>query len=86
MKIIQADYKRLEPILQKTLEKFPLDHTQADYKKRGLSETRLLFDYLHASVDRERLENVENYLFLRSLYDYLTDDNIETALRRIILK
>jgi len=86
MKIRPIDFTRLESLLKPTIEKFPLEKTQADYTTRGLSETRLVWDYLHATVDRERLTNIENYLFLRSLSDYLTDTQLETALRKIILK
>ena len=85
MKIRPEDYKRLETLVNATLEKFPLEKTQADYQARGLSQTRLVWDYFHATVQRLQITDGESYVWMRGIYDYLNDNHIETALKRIIL-
>ena len=85
MKITTQDYARVEKLIRGTLEKFPLEKTQADYKTRNLSDTRLVWDYWHATLQRLQVTDVEQYLYLRGLHDYLDDSHIETALRAILV-
>lgn len=81
MKINQQDYARLEKLVNVTLEKNPT--AKAGYIAKGLSRTRFCWDTFHVTTDRLQREDVENYLWMRGLYDRLNDSHIETALKAI---
>jgi hypothetical protein len=86
MKIIPQDYTRLEELINVTIkEVLPKIKVPAGHE---LNETQHIWNVWHITVERARIYpgGTEDYLFLRSLHDYLNDSHIETALRKIILK
>lgn len=83
MKIRQADYIRLETLLKTFRQDYHIK-PHADYP--NMTQTRYVWDIFHACMDScQNARKVEDYLFLRSLWDYLNDTHIETALKRILL-
>ena len=82
MKINRPDFERLAKLINATLEKNPTAREQ--YKQKGLSATRFLWDTWHYTVSINQRENVEDYLWLRGLQDYLNDNHLETALKNIV--
>lgn len=83
MKIREDDYKRLEKLVKDVFILHPT--AKVIYAEKGLSETRLVWDIYHHTTDTAQREGrVEDYLFLRSLYDYLNDNHLTTALKAII--
>jgi hypothetical protein len=81
MKIIPDDYKRLERLILETVREYKI-HSISDY---NVSQVRYVWDILHATTDRLQFnQRIEDYLFIRGLYDRLNDDHITTALKRIL--
>lgn len=72
MKISKADYNKLSIAINKVLNDHPL--AKDEYKKKGLSKERFMWDVLFQS----------NF-FIISLYrQNINDSHIQTALNRII--
>ena len=83
MKITKEDYQRLNKMILNVLENN--QGVQVIYKDKGLSEIRFRWDTYHkVTGDAQHDGRVEDYLFCRRLYDYLNDDNLDTALKSII--
>jgi hypothetical protein len=82
MKINNDDYVRLYALIKDTLAKYPT--AQQQYKDKGLSRTRFLFDTFHVTVDYAQKRNVENYVWMRRLQERLNDNHLETALNKIV--
>lgn len=73
MKIEQAHFDRLQDAVQTALKTFP--YTLDEYLKAGNSAKRYRWDVLwHAQQTR---------FVCNTLYKYLNDDHIDTALRKI---
>ncbi|MCK5608937.1 hypothetical protein KAR91_44095 [Candidatus Pacearchaeota archaeon] len=70
MKITIDDYSKLEDLINQTIEAFP--GIKESYQDRQLSDERLRWDLLHLSRFNTN-----------ALYEYLNDDHIDTALRKI---
>ena len=82
MKITQDDYTRFERLIHATLDRYP--NIESKYSEAGKSKTRFYFDTFHVTTDYLQLHDVESYLFMRGLYDYLQDDNLETTLKHAV--
>lgn len=92
LKITPEDYSRLKALYTATLQGAGgAVNAWEGYKLRNLSRTRFLFDVYHTTVDRAQNRYYQDktgtgagdYLFLRRLYDYLGDDNLESAFKAI---
>ena len=73
MKMTAGDFDRLKTAISGVISQHPL--ARAEYRAKGLSDTRFAWDCLHAS----KFDTV-------GLYHYLNDSHITTALLRIITK
>jgi len=71
MKMRPDDYERLTESIQSLLKRQP-EVSVETYLGQGMTAERFRWDALHASG-----------FDTRALYDYLDDDHIDTALRRI---
>jgi len=80
MKITKADLDRLRTIINDTIVATNIG-PRADYM---ISAVRYRWDIYHSACDRSRVHNVADHLFLRRLYDYLNDNNLDTALKNIL--
>lgn len=82
MKIRPSDYQRLSALVTS----FVVDRgigKRAAYP--GMSIERYVWAVFHAAMDGAQADNrIEHYLFFRSLWDYLDDNNITTALKSIL--
>ncbi len=74
MKMTPEHYSQLKSLILPLAEKYPFEL----YQKEGLSAERWRWDLLWAT----RL-NGKNFIAAVRLSDYLNDNNIDTALRRI---
>ena len=82
MKIRKDDYKKLSELINNTMDNFNIK-AHKDYPAASL--TRYLWDIKWTAQDHfQHTNDVKNYLFMRSLSDYLNDDHITTALKHII--
>lgn len=81
MKMYPSDYRALRDMVEAHLKrhKVNLRRVREDYDQAGLSETRFVFDMFYAVPGAERRD-----WFDRGIYDYLNDDHIRTALRRVV--
>jgi hypothetical protein len=70
MKMKDNDYRQLEAAINKVIESHP--GVRENYVSQGLSDMRYRWDLLWASKFNAR-----------KFYDYLNDDHIDTALRKI---
>lgn len=80
MKISKTDYERLSGLIAICM-------IMNDIKDRSnnVTVTRYAWDIFNATMDMAQLENrKDDYDFLRNLYDYLSDNHIETALKKIL--
>ena len=77
MKILTEHYNALQEKINKVLEDNPTYYD--DVKKLGdnISPTCARWNLFNMACDRD------NYALARELWAYLTDDNIDTALRKI---
>ena len=83
MKMTQTDYDKFSALITDTVKEYGIKY-HADYP--GMSVTRYAWDIFHLTTGRYQLMNhVENYLFMRSLFDKYNDDHITTALKKILL-
>jgi hypothetical protein len=83
MKITKEDYQRLNSMIVTVLHEN--QGVQVIYKNKGLSDMRFRWDIYHKITDdAQHSGRVGDYLFCRRLYDYLNDDNLDTALRAIV--
>jgi hypothetical protein len=81
--ITPPDLERLRALVMDTISKNP--DARQGYKDKGLSETRFRWDTYHVTTDAaQHSGRLDDYLFLRRLYDYLNDDNMDAALKAII--
>ena len=71
MKMKHEHFKELENAIVPIMNIIPLDA----YKDAGLTEKRYRWDLCHKA-------NLGNFI-CRTLYPYLNDDHIDTALRKI---
>jgi hypothetical protein len=77
------DYKRLERLILETVRDYKIN----SISEYNVSQVRYVWDIFHATTDRLQLtQHIEDYLFIRGLYDRLNDDHITTALKRILCK
>ena len=82
-KIDGQDLERFTRLIHETLDKNP--NAQQQYKDKGLSPIRFYWDTFHVTSDTiQRSGRVEDYLFIRRLYDYANDEHITTALKHAI--
>jgi hypothetical protein len=82
MKIRQSDYDKLQALLQETVKRYAIN----PYSSYSMTQTRYVWDIFHVTMDyMQTLGRINDYLFMRSLHDYLTDNHIETALKRILI-
>ena len=72
MKIKPEDYNKLSEMVNTVIKTSP-DIRNA-YIRAGFSEMRYRWDLYHSGVNRE---------FQIKLYEYLNDDNIDSALKKI---
>ena len=80
MKMIKSDYVRLEELINICIKRSGIK-PHSDYK---MSHEWYRWDIYYATLDYLQYNSREDYIFMRSLYDYCNDDHIDTALRRII--
>ncbi len=80
MKITKNDYKILEKIV---LDRMTVLQIQKRENYPNMTVTRYIWDIFHAVRENCQIYRLDDYLFLRHL-DYLTDDNISAALKRIL--
>ena len=73
MKITKDDYNRLQTLMTPILDKYA--YLIPKYKNAGLTITRYASDLYNAAGLYDAIG--------RDLYEYLNDNNIETALKRI---
>ena len=78
MKMTRQDFNRLTLRICEFLNKHPdvIHYETSAYKRHGLSAMRYRWDIFHATDPL--------CIFNRKLSDYLNDNHIDTALRRII--
>ena len=76
MKIKQEDYQELKKSIDQSIKDNP--QTLELYRKNNLSNMRYRWD-LFNSINT----NLNNFYYSRKLSEYLTDDMIDTALRKI---
>ena len=77
MKISKDHYSILEKAIKIVESKFP--HARKQLKKKGKSDKEYRWMLLWISADNEYLP----HNFMSSLYEYLNDTHIDTALRKI---
>ena len=82
MKMRAEDFERLKKLIEASISRYPT--AQKSYVTDGKSHTRFVWDVWHATVNVAQKAKVEDYLWMRGLHDYLNDDHIETALKKII--
>ena len=76
MKITQEDYTKLNELCNEVLNK--TCYTKQDYIDKNLSMMRYRWDIFNSIP-----LTMDNRTFLGRLYNYLNDDNIDSALRKI---
>lgn len=83
MKIKPEHYDLLKGICDATLNQYP--NARKEYQDQGLSEERFRWDILWRALKDAgiRIGHAHNDDEL-PLYDYLNDDHIDTALRKIV--
>ena len=82
MKITETDFTRLQFAVKHFAE---TRHLQPRKNYPGMTVTRYIFDVFHGMIDACQAERrIEDYLFLRSLYDYLEDSHLETAMKKAL--
>lgn len=78
MKIKPEHFEKLKKAIAETLATKP--NAAADYKAAGLSEMRFRWDVLHAAT----IDGEKSLRFIcDTLYKYMNDEHIDTALREI---
>ena len=81
MKMKKEHYKQISDGINEVFEKYPEKDLIATYKKAGLSKTRFAWDILRsATIDNKKGMN----FVCDTLYKYLNDIHIETAIFRIV--
>lgn len=91
LKITKEDYTRLENLFNWMFTITEYNQAKRAYfekaKKESYSKTRILFDFFfslqNACMWRNQGKN-NDYAFIRSLSNYLNDDNLESALSAIL--
>ena len=78
MKITDQDYKHLTELINQFLSGKQEQDIKKLYQEKNLSMIRYRWDLYHAAVDYNK-----NHDFVNSLYNYLDDNNIDSALRKI---
>ena len=76
MKMTITDYQELKKAIDQAIENNP--QALELYRKNNLSNMRYRWDLFH-SVNT----NLNNFYYSRKLSEYLTDNMIDTALRKI---
>ena len=80
MKITKSDYDRLAVLIRDYVKSSGIKPI-SDY---DITPVRYRWDIFHGLVDKMQYSSVTDYLFVRRLYDYLNDDNMDTALKNIL--
>ena len=81
MKIMKNDFTRLSNLTNE-FKQLANIHSYTDY---SMTKTRYVWDIFHFTSDHLQAEKrVKDYLFMRSLYSYLNDNNLQTALIKIL--
>ena len=81
MKITKDDYQKLSELVNEFKTEMNINSLE-DY---GMTKIRYAWDIYHFTMDYLQMRNrVSDYLFMRRLYDYLNDANIQTALIKIL--
>ena len=80
MKIKNEHYEVLETACKKVLDKSP--NAWNEYKNKGLSEKRFRWDVLWAT--KLKIGDSIGMPGDLPLYDYMNDEHIDTALRKIV--
>ena len=84
MKITTQDYNRLNQLITDTVKD---NNIMSRSLYPGMTVTSYIWDIFHSTCDRlQHAGNILDYLFIRSLYDYCNDNNINTALKNILKK
>lgn len=79
LKITREHYALLETACRAVLAEKP--DARAQYARAGLSQMRFRWDVLYAS----KINGARGVLWISdTLYSYLNDDHIDSALRRIV--
>lgn len=82
MKIRPSDYERLSGLITSFVNDRGIGKREVYI---NMSIDRYVWEIFHAAMDGAQADNrIEHYLFMRSLWDYLNDDNITTALKSIL--
>lgn len=93
--ITQEDYTRLESLFMSFIsdDKPEIKNAMNQYllkaKNESYSQTRIVFDFWHylmryTEVLSNMTKDFKDYEFLRSLYSYLNDSTLESALFSIL--
>jgi len=72
MKVTKNDYARMQQLINDCIQECKIKAYEC---YPGISERRYHWDIYHATIDRLQYKNKEDYLFLRSLYDYCNDNH-----------
>ncbi len=80
MKMTKQDYYRLEDLIAAHIERASIGPIE-DY---DITPTNYRWSIYHTTLDHLQYSSVEDYIFIRSLYDYCNDNHIDTALRNMI--
>lgn len=80
MKMAKTDFDRLKKAIEDANETqmFTLTEFKENYKAAGLTEKRYRWDMWYCIPQAERVQ------MMRDFYEYLNDDHIDTALRKIM--
>lgn len=79
-KINQPDFERLSRIILDFVDNNKI-HNQDQY---DITQVRYVWDIYHGSIDNCMINHLDDYFFMRRLYDYLNDNNLESALKKIL--
>ncbi len=92
--ITQEDYTRLESLFLSFINsdsvKYPLNEYLIKAHKESYTQTRIVFDFWHylmrynEVLSSMKVKDFNDYEFLRSLYSYLNDSTLESALFAIL--
>lgn len=78
MKILPEHYKTMQTMILSKFDKEKIMQAKEEYKKQELSDMRFRWDLWRATQGRDYSFTCE------TLYTYLNDDHIDTALKAIV--
>lgn len=84
MKMTQKHYQKLKKILDDSIKKIEIDKFIEHRKREKFMNERFRWDVFNICDSEYRRSNGTGIIYSLSLYDYLNDDNIDTALKKYV--